>query len=183
MLEKYLIDHCSPTLARVKAANLFNAPCSAEEDIDSQLTLWNRMMDPKGVKLLLLRRRPGHALIYVYRKKQLEENLNRPGVARFLRKYGYVCTEVEYCLSFLKERFAMQEEFPHEIGIFLDYPLGDVIGFIENGGQNYKCAGCWKVYCNECEALKLFQKYRKCRNIYRRLWESGRSVLQLTVAA
>ncbi len=75
-----------------------------------------------------------------------------------------------------------QEEFPHEIGIFLDYPLGDVIGFIKNSGQNYKCAGCWKVYCNECETLKLFHKYRKCRDIYRSLWQNGRSVVQLTVA-
>ena len=53
---------------------------------------------------------------------------------------------------------------------------------IKNSGQNYKCAGCWKVYCNECETMKLFHKYRKCRDIYRSLWQNGRSVVQLTVA-
>mgnify|MGYP002235714275 FL=1 len=90
---------------------------------------------------------------------------------------------LEQCLALLKKRFEAAEAFPHEIGIFLDYPLGDVIGFIQNSGQNYKCSGCWKVYCNECEALKMFQKYRKCREVYRNLWEKGRSVLQLTVAA
>ena len=82
----------------------------------------------------------------------------------------------------LKSRFATGEAFPHEIGVFLDYPLGDVIGFIENGGRNYKCSGCWKVYCDECESQKLFAMYQKCRDIYRRLYEEGRSVFQLTVA-
>ena len=33
------------------------------------------------------------------------------------------------------------------------------------------------------EAEKTFCKYKKCREIYSRLWENGRSVLQLTVAA
>ena len=37
-------------------------------------------------------------------------------------------------------------KFPHEIGIFLGYPLADVAGFIRNKGRNCKCIGTWKVY-------------------------------------
>ena len=62
-------------------------------------------------------------------------------------------------------------------------PLEDVVGFIENAGQNYKCSGCWKVYCNECETRKLFAKYKKCREVYRRLWKQGRDIRTLTVAS
>ena len=83
----------------------------------------------------------------------------------------------------LKSRIGENNEFPHEIGIFLDYPLGDVIGFILNEGRNFKCVGCWKVYCDECACQKTFAKYKKCRDVYVRLWQQGRSVLQLTVAA
>lgn len=42
-------------------------------------------MNPKGVKLLALRSRGNRSLVYVYREKQLVRNLNRPGVARFLK--------------------------------------------------------------------------------------------------
>ena len=77
----------------------------------------------------------------------------------------------------------LEEKFPHEIGLFLGYPLGDVIGFIENAGKNSKCAGCWKVYCNECETMKLFEKFKKCTRIYTKLWRQGTSVEKLTVAA
>ena len=86
-------------------------------------------------------------------------------------------------LERLSQRLCTQDAFPHEIGLFLSYPLGDVQGFIDNGGAHYKCSGCWKVYCNECETAKLFAKYQKCRGVYWRLFSGGRSILQLTVAA
>lgn len=42
------------------------------------------------------------------------------------------------------------KNFPHEIGIFLGYPLDDVIGFIEH--KPYYLVGDWKVYQNVNEA-------------------------------
>jgi hypothetical protein len=101
-----------------------------------------------------------------------------------LTDYGYENTDVDYAINRLKSRLSVSKEFPHEIGIFLDYPLGDVIGFIENAGSNSKCTGCWKVYCNECEAVKTFSKFNKCKEVYTRLWSEGkRNILQLTVVA
>ena len=100
-----------------------------------------------------------------------------------MKRYGYTSLEPEDALKLLQSKLQAQEEFPHEIGIFLGYPLGDVIGFIKNAGQNCKCVGCWKVYCNECEAIKAFARFKKCTSVYVRLWNQGRSVRQLTVAA
>ena len=70
-----------------------------------------------------------------------------------------------------------------QIGIFLGYPLEDVLGFIENGGKNCLSCGCWKVYSNECEALKAFERYEKCKAVYQRLFASGCPLTRLTVAA
>ena len=86
-------------------------------------------------------------------------------------------------LGHLKRRLLEKENFPHEIGLFLGYPLRDVIGFIRNEGKNCKCADCWKVYGDEREAKKIFEAFRKCREVYLRLWKEGRSVSNLTVAA
>ena len=52
MIEKCLIEHCAPTLASLKAANLFNSCCEEGENIDLQISRWNQLMNPKGVKLL-----------------------------------------------------------------------------------------------------------------------------------
>lgn len=183
MFEKYLVDYCSPTLASVKTANLFTWVYDSETELMEQVSYWNLLMNPKGVSLSILRKRDRKALIYVCRKKRLRDNLSRPGVAQFLALYGYDRLDADEAIERLKRRFTSGSDFPHEIGIFLDYPLGDVIGFIENNGHNYKCSGCWKVYCNECETQKLFAEYQKCRDVYTRLYLEGKSVFQLTVAA
>ena len=183
MLERYLIAHCSPTLASLKTANLVTVSFPSEEDLEQQLAMWNEHLCDKGVSLLMMRKRENTALVYVCRKAKLQEDLRKPGVADFLSHYGYVQNDVEYALERLASRLDEGDDFPHEIGIFLSYPLGDVIGFIENAGRNSKCTGCWKVYCNECEAIKLFARFRKCKDIYQRLWNEGRTVRQLTVAA
>ena len=70
-----------------------------------------------------------------------------------------------------------------EIGLFLGYPLCDVLGYIKNRGQNSKLTGWWQVYGDEAEAARLFSRFRKCRDVYSRLWSEGRSVQQLTVCA
>lgn len=181
LLEKNLIEYASPTLASLKTANLFNHPVSSDVELENDLTALNSQLEEKGISLLVLSRCRNKALIYVYRKSHLQTDLNCPEIARFLRTYGYDHMETESALNRLKERFDQKEEFPHEIGIFLGYPLGDVVGFIQNEGKNCKCAGCWKVYADECEATRLFARYRKCRSVYVSLWQKGRTVWQLTV--
>ncbi len=183
MLEKYLIGYCAPTLASLKTASLFTYSFSSETTLQQQVTLWNHLFQEKGVKLFVLRRSESSALIYVYRPARLAVDLIKSGVPEFLQQCGYNDFSVEYALKVLAGRIAQCREFPHEIGLFLGYPLGDVEGFIENRGKNWKCLGCWKAYCNECEAAKTFAKFKKCSNVYARLWQNGRSILQLTVAA
>ena len=107
----------------------------------------------------------------------------KPGVTELLEKYGYENSELENCLIHLKSRFREYDCFPHEIGLFLDYPLPDVVGFIEHGGKNCKCCGVWKVYSNECETKALFGRFRKCTEVYRKVFARGRTLAQLTVAA
>lgn len=39
--EKYLVDYCSPTLASVKTANLFNWFYESHTELWEQLSYWN----------------------------------------------------------------------------------------------------------------------------------------------
>ena len=113
----------------------------------------------------------------------MQADLHKPGVAAFLAQYGYSSIDVGDALARLQVRFnAVEDHFPHEIGLFLDYPLSDVAGFIANRGRNCKLLGCWKVYGDEYAAQKLFARFKKCQDVYSRLWNNGKSILQLTVA-
>ena len=179
-IDKCIIEHCSPTLAGIKPAGLFS--CRYEDKLLTQIMELNRNLMDKDVVVSILKRCEDRALVYVYRKSAIKRIIENPQTARFLERYGYSGLTAEKAVAKLKNRIAESDVFPHEIGIFLGYPLGDVVGFINNHGRNCKCVGCWKVYCNECEAVKLFDKYKKCKNIYMKLFERGKTVLQLTVA-
>ena len=181
MLERAIIDHASPTLARLKLGNLFNYP--VREGFDAEFADLQAMLAGKGVELSVLRKTPEKALVYVYRADELATALRKDGVRRLLQSCGYARFDVDGALAMLKSRLNDADAFPHEIGVFLGYPLEDVLGFIENGGRNCLACGCWKVYANECEALAAFKRYEKCKSVYQRLFASGCPLSRLTVAA
>lgn len=104
-------------------------------------------------------------------------------VRAFLRTQGYVEDSLEGYLSQLGRRLEESAEFPHEIGVFLDYPLEDVQGFMANGGAGAVCQGCWKAYGDAQEAYRRFRLYGKCREVYLSCYRRGFDVLRLTVAA
>ena len=183
MLEAEIIEFCSPTLADLKTAGLFNYRFQEIDILKSEVFEENRKLNEKGVFIELLKIQDSRALVYVYRRERLKRDLMQKEAQRLLEQMGYSRREWRDCLEQLKERLGEYECFPHEIGLFLGYPFQDVIGFIEQKGQNYKCAGFWKVYGDETEMRKLFYRLKKCREIYGRLFSEGRSIFQLTVAA
>lgn len=182
MIEQYLIEHCAPTLAAMKSASLFTQAYHSEQELQFYVEMWNLQLKEKNVVMRVLRKRDHTALLYVYRETLLKKDIAKYGVSSFLTSYGYQKMEVVDVLAHLKYRLAICETFPHEIGIFLGYPLEDVKGFIQHQGHDCKCTGCWKVYGDEREAMKIFEKFNTCRERYKCLWSQGISVLQLTVA-
>ena len=183
MLENKLNEHCAPALAGLKTANMINYKFSSIDMLFWELQDVNEKLNGKGVYIDILRAKEDRVLLYVYRKERLERDLLKPGIPEFLRRYGYESSQLIDCLNRLKRRFKEYDCFPHEIGLFLDYPLPDVIGFIEHGGKDCKCCGVWKVYSNECETMALFDRFRKCTEVYRKVFARGRTLVQLTVAA
>ena len=69
--EQYLIDNCSPTLASLKTANLFNYRYSSTDELNKAVERWNKELSGKGITVTVLRKRENTALIYVYRAKRL----------------------------------------------------------------------------------------------------------------
>lgn len=183
MLEKSLIEHCSATLSGLKCANLFNYFFTDEQQLHDELAYWNTNLAPKGIQLTVLRQKSNSALVYIYRTSKLSARLLQPETKQFLYEYGYTDMSVQAVISRLSARIQLTDSFPHEIGIMLDYPLCDVIGFITHKGENCKCVGTWKVYGDEHEAVKQFCKLKKCKSLYKNLYNKGKSVMRLTVAA
>ncbi len=182
MWEELVLLHCSPTLAGMKTGSMFSCDVPDEEKMKEMIRRLNRIFVKKGVRVLPLRLKDGKALIYIYRPNHLIQDFQDEKVCQLLHAKGYTCNNPERCVVQLIHKLNDSLDFPHEIGLFLGYPLEDVCGFM-NDANCSKCVGCWKVYGDEETAKKLFAKYKKCTDVYRNCWANGRSLEHLTVAS
>ena len=87
-------------------------------------------------------------------------------------KNGYMNVEFEKeYLAELIDTFAdryccyMQTKkyFPHEMGLFLGYPVEDVEGYPKNNGENSLYTGYWKVYEDVAAKSSLFERFEKAK--------------------
>lgn len=160
LAETQLALQCAPVFAGLKVSNLLNVNKAQGEMIQKLLA------DTELSCYILLRN--GHRMsILIYNKKMLKEYLRNKRVQSFLKQEGYEGMELEEMLSLLAKRYQShmekREGFPHELGVFLGYPMEDVEGFIENNGENFLCLGYWKVYQNRQAKMELFQKFERAK--------------------
>lgn len=182
MQEELIVRHCSPTLAGLKAGSMFTCPYDCPVKMKEEIRQINKRLKNKGLRMIPLRFSDKRVLLYLYRSSKLEKDLEHELAQKLLLQEGYAKERCTNCIAKLVARFRRFEGVPHEVGLFLGYPPEDVHGFIENKACGYKCSGCWKVYGNQEEALKTFEKYKKCTEIYCAKWAGGMPLEKLAVA-
>lgn len=176
-LERVLAYHCGASLSGIKPADLVS--WRLEDGEESLLAEYQGLLAPKGVCLRVIQRKPRFCLLLSYRPRLLERRLGQAEVAALLEREGYpVGDGVEPMVRQLMLRLEM-ENFPHEIGLFLGYPVADVEGFCRNEGRNYKVSGLWKVYGQVEEALRLFRAVDLCRDALCRGLDEGMTLVQV----
>lgn len=105
-------------------------------------------------------------LVFFYHKELLTkiytQYQNVPLLSGYPKETSIV--QIIQCLkSRILEYHLGEKEFPHEVGIFLGYPIWDVEEFIEHKGLDYKLCGYWKVYHDVEGAKEKFKEYDKIR--------------------
>lgn len=183
-LEYKLLYHCAPTIYGVKSANLFSLQNVTDEDVANIFRYYKALLKKCNLEIKILCRCSKNVLFYVYNSRLLKARISDKKISAFLTDYGYTdISDTENILNHLHSRITSSNTFPHEIGIFLDYPLTDVIGFIRHKGQNFKYSGCWKVYGNVNKSIKLFNTYNRCRDDACNKLQSGLSVSEVLLSA
>ena len=183
--EAVLVRQCAPTLAGMKPGSIFCFNHSPLEVSRQKVCQWNKQLAPFGLTVQILLERPSSSsvIVFVYRHNRLEQMLSDDAYQSFLAQAGYERTNLDDLLEQLAQRLRTQPEFPHEIGVFLGYPLRDVIGFIENHGRNFTCCGFWKSYGDPAEMQVCFACYRRCIQTYVAMFEQGIPLERLAVPA
>lgn len=168
--------HCAPILRRSKAANIVTI--TQEEFFQVY-----HLLEETEICCRFFKTKGQMGISYLYREKEIGEYLHTKKIQSFLNSYGYQNSSTSDMLEQLAERISMYNYgkivFPHEIGIFLEYPLHDVKGFLANNGRNYVYSGYWKVYQDVQGALQTFKRYDEDRDYVIRTVLTGRTIREI----
>ncbi len=157
-----LLFHGSPLFEGYKSSVLIMVPTKNIEEIMCEEIIL--MFREKGFELKVMGQCHLNTRILIFNRKALEEDIYSKDRFEFLQGYGYSIMPLDSMLNELTKRLNNCDiPFPHEVGIFLGYPLEDIQGFIKNKAQNYSLSGYWKVYSNKEKTRIVFDNYRKSR--------------------
>ena len=159
-VESQLALQCAPVLAGLKISNLLNIH-------KSKVCILKQLLKETNLSYYVLLENAKRVAILIYQRKALHQYLMLPEVSAFLKRVGYSENDSQKMFALLSLRYKQcmcrQGEFPHEMGLFLGYPLEDVQGFITNQGRNSLCSGYWKVYENKEAKMDLFRQYEQAK--------------------
>lgn len=119
------------------------------------------ILETLKLNYLELRVEPESSLILFYHHETLAKTLSDTKNLSLLSTLGYPAgCDMDDLLAFLRERFAV-EKIPHEVGVFIGYPLKDVKGFMEKLPRTPVHRGDWTVFGDAAESLEKMSLYRK----------------------
>jgi len=166
----YLLDKIGATLMGVKPAELLNISIkgSRKEQWEKSKKL---LAMYKNIEILELREQGYRKLVLFYHYQALDKTLRQKPNLKFLISLGYPSNyKIDDYLGFLSNKIRKNEPF-YEIGVFLGYPLKDVMGFL--GYTSLKITGIkgWRFYGNKGLSEKTYDKHIKARIVIKKLLE------------
>ena len=175
-----LAIHCALILSGSKAANIMTVTVHEFDRI-------GYLLQGTGIRYRFLKTKGDKGILYLYREKRLRQYLEQEEIQEFLSEYGYDQVDIAKMLNLLSKRIQLYNDqeavFPHEIGVFLEYPLGDVKGFLANEGKNFMYSGYWKVYQDLQGAVRRFIQYDMERELTIQALMQGKTIREIALAA
>lgn len=163
-LAAFLALGAAEVLAGVKPANLLRVSRHTRACGRNMYQLWQEfgeeLLANAPIEACTMRDNDAGILLLVYAPTLLQRRMDSLSSRTFLRTLGYQQPScLQQNLSQLRERFSATE-MPHEVGVFLGYPLKDVAAFI---GRNDLCATAqrlWKIYGHSRRSEQLADLYQ-----------------------
>jgi len=162
----FLVESLAPLVLGIKPSVLLNVSLENEvEWIEFEKLFTQR----KALQTKEIRELNGRMQVIFYQREKLDLVLRQKPVQEFLITMNYPKQySLDAYLSLLKHRI-ISLKFPHEVGVFLGYPLKDVLGFMGLLPLPYKRTQGWRIYGDEPPSNEVYEKYRQARSIMRKL--------------
>ncbi|ABA88135.1 protein of unknown function DUF3793 [Syntrophotalea carbinolica DSM 2380] len=169
-LAAFLALETAEVLAGQKPANLIRINNRMKPCGRNLYQLWQTfgpsLLKGTNLKVICMRNAKDGKLLLFYTPRLLKRSLHARKTAAFLQSLGYPGpSNLQKPLDELRRRFQHDTfSMPHEIGLFLGYPLKDVAGFMHRDKQPCTGRRLWCFYGDPTPSLKLYERFTLCRN-------------------
>lgn len=158
----YILECLGPTLMDLKPAELLNIGIDQRMAWDEFKYLLTRHPE---VGLEEVRRVNKRRQVLFYNRRILSRQLSNPVIQEFLQGMNYPKSySLEAHIQHLVQKIRF-EDFPHEVGIFLGYPLKDVLGFMGLVSLPYVKTQGWRIYGDQKLSDEWFERYQQARRL------------------
>jgi len=173
-----IIRNAAPTIKKHKASSLINFS-SSNRNLNK---IWgkykNEVKDKLDIEYFELKKDTTNTFVLFYNSEKIRLSISNKKNMKFLKRFGYnENMDIKQCLILLGKRF--ENMCPHEIGVFLGYPLEDVVSFVDYPNAKCKMVGYWKVYHDIKKAQIIFNKYDEIKYAIMKLMMKGMKPTEL----
>lgn len=170
---KWLIEILGPVILGSKPAEILNL---SSKDNNKETKLNDIKLFFSNCTRLsyeIINIQDGGVRIVFINKESLSKALSNKKCLNFLKFVGYPSNyDLEEYISVLIDKLHTND-FPHEIGIFLGYPLKDVVGFMGYGKYKFCKTRYWRVYGDETISDNVYNQFISDRTKMKNLLETN----------
>ena len=156
---KRILEMIGAVILGSKPAEIINVPGNDDVKKEKLTQIESFFSNCSKITYRIITTHDGGKRVLFINEKSMEQVLSNKKCVNFLKFVGY---PYEYKLSAYMNELVVRlqsEEFPHEIGIFLGYPLKDVLGFMGYGKYKFCKTRYWKVYGDESVSDAVYNKF------------------------
>lgn len=167
----WVLEVLGPVILGSKPSEILNISINDELRNSKLQEIENFFSDCIKISYKVINTCDGGTRILFVNKNSLANVLSNKKCVNFLKFIGYPANaNVNDYLDILINKLH-SKDFPHEIGIFLGYPLKDVVGFMGYGNYKFYKTKNWRIYGDPSISEKVYNNFiedrKKMKNLLR----------------
>ena len=170
----WLVEILGPVLMGSKPAELLSFPKHEKQLLKKIKDIEKHIGECKRITYRMFINKNDSIKILFYNPKTLDESLRNFSNMKFLQTLGYPKQyDLDVYLNMIVDKMS-EGSIPHEIGVFLGYPLKDIIGFIGHPALKLTKINGWRVYGDPTISDQRFNEFTEAKKKVKKLLQFNR---------
>lgn len=164
---KWILELLGPVILGSKPSEILNISSKDKEKNIKIKDIELFFNNCSRISYEIIHKGNGSIRVLFINKEALQLKLENKKCLNFLKFIGYPTNyNLDQYINVLMDKLK-EEDFPHEIGIFLGYPLKDVVGFMGYGKYEFYKTKYWKIYGDPEISAEVYNRFLEDRKTMR----------------